>query len=99
MEFVGVSLGLFLFFPLVESLLFLPRHGTRGDREAFVVRKLDHDAEQIPASRCLAEDIVHRIGSCRLSTLHQRPAKAHFFNLFRVYAMTGNVLNPVLWPD
>jgi len=46
---------------LVEPPLFLPRHGTCSDWEAFAVRKLDDDTEEIPASRCLAEDIIHRI--------------------------------------
>src|SRR5262249_50236741 len=33
-----------------------------SDGEAFAVRKLDDDTEKISASRCLAEDIIHRVG-------------------------------------
>jgi hypothetical protein len=84
---------------LVEPSLFLPRHGTCSDWEAFAVRKLDNNTEEIPAGRCLAEDIVYRIGSCRLGALHQSPAKTHIFDLFRVYPVSGNVCNSVFWPD
>src|SRR5215831_19310193 len=70
-----------------------------SDGEAFAVRKLDDDTEKISASRCLAEDIIHRVGPCRRGALHQRPTKAHFFDLFRAYSVLGNVRNPVFWPD
>src|SRR5262249_48142582 len=77
----GASLGSSSVFPLVEALLFLPRHGTCSDWEAFAVWKLDDDTEELPASRCLAEDIIHRIAPYRPGTLHQRPAKANVFDL------------------
>src|SRR6185503_3505967 len=91
----GASLESSSVFPLVEPPLFLPRHGTCSDWEAFAVRKLDDDTEKIAASRCLAEDIIHRVRPCRLGALHQRPTKAHFFDLCRAYSVLGNVRNPV----
>src|SRR5215510_4424466 len=57
----GESLESSSVFPLVEPPLFLPRHGTCRDWEALAVRKLDDHTEEIPASRWLAEDIIHRI--------------------------------------
>src|SRR5215470_17881343 len=77
----GASLESSSVCPLVEALLFLPRHGMCSDWEAFAVWKLDDDTEELPASRCLAEDIIHRIDPYRLGTLHQRLAKANVFDL------------------
>src|SRR5262245_58179191 len=86
----------FIGFPMVEAPLFLPLHGKCRDWEAFAVWKLDDDTEEIPASRCLAKDIIHRIAPHRLGTLHQRPAKANVFDLFRAYPGVGQCMQPGL---
>ena len=79
--------------------MFLPCHGTGSDGKAFTDRKLNDDTEERPASPCLAEDIIHRVGPRRLGALHQRPPKAYVFDLFRAYSVLGNVRNPVFWPE
>jgi hypothetical protein len=79
------------------SLFFLC-HGSSGDRETFAIGKLDHNAKQVPAGTGLSEDIVDRVLASGFGAPYPSVTETYFFNLFRSHAMSGDMINPILWP-
>jgi hypothetical protein len=74
-------------------------HRSGRDRVSFAIRELNHHTKQIPSHCCLSKDIVDRILSLGLGSLHQGSTKAYLFYLFRFYPVRSDVVDPIFRPD
>jgi hypothetical protein len=53
----------------------------------------------VPSGKSFSKDVIHRAFATRLGALNQWLAETDLFHLLGLYAMAGNVLDSIGWPD
>jgi len=53
----------------------------------------------MPARSGLPKDVIDRVASFRPRSLNERVTKANLLELLRLYAVAGNMINPVFRPE
>lgn len=94
--------GVFAFsfsLPFLKPSSFRVGHRSSGYRITIFIWKLYNNTKQVTTRIRLAQDVINRIIPFRFRLLDKRFTKANFFNFFRRYVMSSNVLNSVFWPN